>query len=872
MPPRITRAIAIATALFLVAGCEESAKTSDKSAEVLKRAESYFAQGQFNAASIEIKNALKENGNSLDAYLLLARVYLQQGNYAGAVKVLKALPQDNLDVVALLAETYYHQGKFKSLQAVLQPLENRDDARNSDAFQMMLARSLIQQNRTDDAARILDTLAGRMQKPEQQASLEVIRSRIWLVRQNPEQQVAALDKALALHPASIEALLEKARLRLQAEDYESAEDLLSQALMALPTTDSMTLQRMSILQAMVSTLSRQGRSVEAMVYSKLIADASPKAQEMQSEFQSAVDQLKSGNVKQAEETLSRLYSTEHAAVAGSLLGLLKFQQGEFREAAQLFEDTVDPETASPVTLRAYAESQLRLQNPAQALKAIEASVAEHPDDPDIQGVYGLSLLATGKTDQGIAVLKAALKLDPSRARLRLALADTFNRQGKLEAAAEQLEAALAANPDDIVLQERLVKQYRAMKKDAKLAELITKLSGSPAPQSQALAGLALLGSDQKRAATLLDKAYAAAPADVSVLRAQVARYATARDPQNQLRFGKELVALNPDDLFALSAIVQAYIAQKEDTAALRFLDDLSQQNANAWGPDFVQAQYQMGQGKIDVALKHAESALARSAFNPATTALASRLYWLQAQQEAANRQFANARETIMDGLQIAPDNVELMHLLVNVELEEKNLKAADKLVAEIAQTAPESHTALVAAADLAQARGETQAALEGYQSAWKLQATDRVGNLLWSHMQKDPADAREKFLAEWQQRLPNSYQALTIEGLFRQENGRASDAINVYRKSLALNPRQSAVLNNLAWLLLEAGDLANAKKHADEARQLNPDNPSILDTYGWIAFRSGDKKSALEALEKAATLLPDNQEIAGHLAEVRKAP
>ena len=871
MPRLSTRLLAILLLLTFASGCEESSQPANKSTEILKRAESYYAQGQFNAATIEVKNALKENSSNLDAFLLMARIFLEQGSYNNAAKVLLELPQDNLQVALLLGRAYYLQGKFRSLQQTLEPLRNREDARESVEFQLLLARSLINHNQAKEAQTLLENLAGRLTNPVQQADVEVVRSQAWQAQGDQAKQLEALETALRFQPDHVDALVEKARLNLENRQYEAAEDLLSRALMSLPTTDSMTLKRLNILHALVTTLTRQGRSVEAMVYSKLIAEANPKAQEMQTEFESAVEKLKAGNLQEAEAILSRLYSSENAALAGSVLGLIKFQQGDFKEAAQLLGETVDPETASPEALRAFAESQLRLHNPEQALKAIEANVNQHPNDPDILGIYGLSLLATQHEEKGIETVKAALKLDPNRARLRLALVDTYNRQGKYEDAVLQLEAAHNASPDDIVVQERLIKQYRVMKKDTALAALVDNLAKKKAPQSQALAGLALLGTDRARAGTLLDKAYEAAPADASVLRAQVARYTVMGDPTSSLRFAKELVTLNTDDLFALSAATQAQLSQKKEEAAVEYLQSLSEQNANAWGPDFVLARFYLGKSDLNQAIEHADAALTRSSFNRTTTAQATQLYAMKAQQLAGNLQLVEARETLMKGLQADPTNLELMHLLVAVELQDKNIKAAEKLVQEMEQAASGSHFAYVAAGDLALAKGETDAASAAYRNAWKVQASDRVGNLLWSRMDSESVEARTAFLQEWKQRLPGSFQAPTIEGLFLQAQGDSAGARTAYQRSLAINPRQPAVLNNLAWLQLEAGDKTSALQNATAAHQMSPDNASILDTYGWIAFKNGDKETAVKTLEQAAQLLPDNKEIADHLAQVRKA-
>src|SRR5690606_29076686 len=194
-----------------------------------------------------------------------------------------------------------------------------------------------------------------------------------------------------------------------------------------------------------STLSRQNRSGEAMIYSKLIAEANPRAQELQNEFEQGIEQLKAGDVKGAEEIFSKLYISDHAKLAGSILGLIKFQQGEYKEAAEFFENTIDPETASPELLRALAESQLRMRNPEQALQSIEANVQEHPENPDILSVYGLALLSTGNTDKGIDTLNKVLQLAPERANLRLALANAYNVKGETEKSLQEVEKAYEAN-------------------------------------------------------------------------------------------------------------------------------------------------------------------------------------------------------------------------------------------------------------------------------------------------------------------------------------------------------------------------------------------------------------------------------------------
>ncbi|MEZ5507709.1 MAG: hypothetical protein R3F38_17800, partial [Gammaproteobacteria bacterium] len=61
------------TSALIAAGCDQQTdQAQSKGADILLRAQSYFDQGQYAAASIEARNALKENDKDIDAYLLLA--------------------------------------------------------------------------------------------------------------------------------------------------------------------------------------------------------------------------------------------------------------------------------------------------------------------------------------------------------------------------------------------------------------------------------------------------------------------------------------------------------------------------------------------------------------------------------------------------------------------------------------------------------------------------------------------------------------------------------------------------------------------------------------------------------------------------------
>jgi len=91
-------------------------------------------------------------------------------------------------------------------------------------------------------------------------------------------------------------------------------------------------------------------------------------------------------------------------------------------------------------------------------------------------------------------------------------------------------------------------------------------------------------------------------------------------------------------------------------------------------------------------------------------------------------------------------------------------------------------------------------------------------------------------------------------------------SIAKYRAVLAVNPDNPAALNNLAWLLSEAGD-PKAREFAERAYQQAPFNASVVDTLGWTLFKTGDAARGLQLLRLAANLAPTDPEIRLHVAQ-----
>src|SRR5690625_5656511 len=94
-----------------------------------------------------------------------------------------------------------------------------------------------------------------------------------------DQAQKLIGTLLEEQPRDVKALHLDAAVALRRNDHERAERLLSTALIELPRTDIMLPERAAVLQLLVETLVALGRSTEALVYQKVLADGAPEGLE-----------------------------------------------------------------------------------------------------------------------------------------------------------------------------------------------------------------------------------------------------------------------------------------------------------------------------------------------------------------------------------------------------------------------------------------------------------------------------------------------------------------------------------------------------------------------------------------------------------------
>jgi Flp pilus assembly protein TadD len=70
-----------------------------------------------------------------------------------------------------------------------------------------------------------------------------------------------------------------------------------------------------------------------------------------------------------------------------------------------------------------------------------------------------------------------------------------------------------------------------------------------------------------------------------------------------------------------------------------------------------------------------------------------------------------------------------------------------------------------------------------------------------------------------------------------------SQAAELYRSALQRQPAQAEAMNNLAWVLLQQGDLMEARQWAESAVESSPHSTAFLDTLAAVKARQEEMSS-----------------------------
>jgi predicted Zn-dependent protease len=866
----ILRVLLVVFVTISIIGCTDgsdgTAQTKGNIDTYIDNAVDYQQKSQYKAAVIEARNAIQQFPENARGHRTLANILLEIGQPRQAINILEPLEQKDSETALLLAKSYLEVGKIRSAREML---TGRLPLQGSPTVELTIMQARLSLAERDYAS--ATTLFNQALAADA-ANIEALLGLAGAALGELEYATARerLEEILTLDTDNSKALLMISRMEGRAGDLDKEESYLMQIISTLPSADLITPLRYAVLVSLRDNLTKQGKVNEALIYSAIIAESLPDADEYMVQMQSVIGLLEAGDFEEARQSLEELKARKPGSEqVTTMLAVVDFLQGDDEAAAIKFEDVIDPETSSPTTLQLYAITELRLNPPEKVIERLWKDI-DSANDSRLNALYAVALASSGKLADSEKYFLRSVELEPDRGRLYLPLAQLYNLQGKTREALESLQTAFEKEPADPMVQRALVAQYLANDNPGAADEMIKSIT-STFPENQQTQLIAanyyLQRQELASGEAALKRVLKLGPSRIAQhqyarVLIQKEQYSAAADEY------RDLISQNGDDSNAYKGLITTFELLKEVDKGLAEVESLHEAGTTTTHA-LVLSEYYGRNGLLRQSEEWLEKYEGPS--TPQSIRVSEFLIISKARVKLADNDLAAAYGLLVDGLINHPDSARILASLITLQIRDRKLDEAQNYLEQLTALSTEP-IVLILRGDLEAARGNFLAAREAYTSAWEQAPTDQTAFKLFGSLQSGKRTPEEivAFLNEWLQRLPESNVAAITKAGFLLSTGELEQAQTDYQSLIEQNSDNVIALNNIAWTYGEK-ELDKALAASQAAYKLASDRPEIIDTYGWFLFKSGDTQQAVALLQEAAGLAPDNEEIKNHLIEASAA-
>lgn len=888
IPSSWKRPLATTLAILLalpIAGTLTACQRSDAAA-LLAEARAYHGRGDTQAALIQLKNALKEEGSNRHARLLLGEVYLDHGDPVLAERELRrarAVGADPARYALLLGKSLLMQGHYEQLLDEIVPHPN---SANRAAVLTLRADALAALAKPEEARAIyLQALALQPALPEALIGL----ARLALASDKRSEARSLTERALAQHPDTVETLRFHADL-LRAEGRPDA---------ALAAHARITALRPRHPQAWVDMANlhvEAGRLADARA---AIAQARKAAgPTLAVVYAEALIAFRENKHAAALDALQRILSTApdyHPAIL--LAAAVQSAQGATQQASQHLQRFLAAYPGHLYASKLMSTLKVRAGDTEAALALLHPLMRAHPADVELLTLAGEAHLHARQFGLAADLFERAGTLRPSTVGLHTALALSRLGNGEHARAVAELERAAAldrrAARTGILL---VMTQLRAKAPDKALAAVIEMEKHGNNPLVQNLKGGVLLAQkDEAGARACFDQALALEPLYLPAL-ANLAQLDLRQNKPGQARKRYEsALQKDPRNAALMQALANLALGQGQAGSALAWFERAYRLEPDSLALGLRIADLTARTGAPGKALSLARALRTAHPASPEALALLAQAQVLNRDPRAALDSYARlaamaprstaphvrsatlllaqqepvaAMAALRKALAIDPDLFDAQLSLMNLLIERNEFAQAQALAAEAQRRQPRAPNGYKLEGDLLWAQQRHAAALAAWERAFALQPTGAL--LVQMHTaltrlgRTGEADARA---ALWFGQHPDDVPTRLYYASSKLVRREHQAAIGHLEAVLVAEPNNVVALNDLAWACQQTGD-PRALSYAERAYALAPASPTIMDTLGWILFDTGKLARALPLLQKATALAPQANEIRFHLGMV----
>ena len=848
---------------------------------LLERARAALAEGNANAAMIDIKTALQQATENPEARLLFGRAYMLQSDPASAVdEFRRAAEKGNVDAEALYARALVAAGRAPELIEFHEAADAPPAAADRPVYLMALARAYSDRGNLDGASRALEKA---LDAGAEDAYLLVTQALVSLRSTREVNEAAALlERATEVFPDDAEAWSVRADVARLDRDLAAAADFYGRAARLNPA-------RLADRLSLVDVLLQLGRSTEAeaelarlekvipdhpgvnFARGRMLVESGDYAGGLQelsrvlgsmpqhagSLYLAGAANAREGNLATAQSQLTQFLEAQPAHLPARLeLANVYLQMNEAAAAEAVARRVLDADPANTTAMRLLATA-LGTQGLFAESAQVYADLADvEPDAMDARVGLGTTRLLSGDSEGGLAALRAALEADPDNRELRERLIATEMALGNIEEVQADVAAYRERSGDSLrarIIAGRSALQAGQVDEARDLFESVLAEEPHNRDANGGLAALALVNGDIAAARSFFEDSLAGHPDDLSTLMNLAVLTERSGDRDGMERYLLAAIDANDSALRPRVALARYRTGQGNPEAAIRLLSPIERDNPESFALQHALATAHLANESPAFALDNARRALELQPEQPAALVLAARA-------EQANGRLEVAEAHLEKALALRED-VPARKLLVENLLQQNKLEAARGQIDALPEGERMAPAAQLLLGRIAMAQARYSEAEERFQALFDAQADSvSLGYLtgaIWAQeRQVEVMDRLQAWLADH----PDDLALRNQLAAYHLSLGNDVAARNEYRRLVDAAPDNPLVLNNLAWLEREDNpDLALG--YIERALALAPDSISILDTYAMVERARGNHEAALELSAKALAAAPEAPEL-----------
>ena len=884
----------ILVSYFMLVSSFASQETIGNGRDLYEQALSEYRQGEVNTALIHIKNLLKQNTNNLPARLLFGKILLEYGELAAA-------------------EDQY----LKALELNADP----------SVVMLPLAQSLLLQSKYE---KLLATIYPQNFSVQKEAHVYVYRSKAYLGLGMVEDARYSLDKALAIDPKSLDAILGLASLAIREDQQAEFDRQIEKAKELAPNNSHVWYY--------------QGESLRALGKIEQALSAYNKAIQLQDNNISArrsraIIFIDTNQLNKAKSDIDYILTKQPGEPFTLLIQALYLAKtNEFKQAEEILTDTsLKLSQLNAETINQYAPLSLihgvthfMLGRYIDAQKSLRAYLDKNPNNVEARELLAEIAFAQDKFNTVNKLLSLVKPQFTSQRSAVLLLTSLLKQENFSDAVLTYL-----ALPERLRNQAQLQKLYAlALIQTGQAKQAMAILEGHSMQPQVSLNSQLTLGYNYlhfglfEQARELAEKLATQSNLPTPVLNFIGTSYQSTNELVLAEKYYRLGLTQSPSDTIVGSNLVQLLIELENYQDADILLDELMENSPNLLALIKLKGRLNIAQNKLEQALNWYEKAEQLESedltikhqllnlylnTNQANKALeqSNKIRLLEPLSEIAligkskaylqKKDYKQAAKPLRILFGLFLNDPEKLYAIVDLQLQARDWLYTEKTISQIEdldssttdavelkllkaklhfftnkvedaikllQSLPQKNAEVNENLARFQASiGNASQAIEYARKAHNQQASTKSLELLTGlYWQEGLQQEATDTLLNWLKSHPKDVTSRKVLASLLEQRGALGQATKAYEELLQHTPDSIFALNNLALLYLVQSRPQLALQLAQKARKFAPYDAKVNDTLGWVLVQNASPEQGLSFLREALARDVDNPTYLYHTA------